>query len=101
MQVTLTDFGARVVGVFLPVEEGGGLRNVSLAAKSDEDYRKTDLYPGSTIIPVAGRISGAQAEIKEPVISSQKMSQVVPCMVELTRQMNNTGMLLLTMRKIK
>ncbi|HEM4634828.1 galactose mutarotase [Streptococcus suis] len=64
MQVTLTDFGARVVGVFLPVEEGGGLRNVSLAAKSDEDYRKTDLYPGSTIIPVAGRISGAKAEIK-------------------------------------
>ncbi|HEM5137852.1 TPA: galactose mutarotase [Streptococcus suis] len=64
MQVTLTDFGARVVEVFLPVEEGGGLRNVSLAAKSDEDYRKTDLYPGSTIIPVAGRISGAQAEIK-------------------------------------
>ncbi len=64
MQVTLTDFGARVVGVFLPVEEGGSLRNVSLVAKSDEDYRKTDLYPGSTIIPVAGRISGAQAEIK-------------------------------------
>ncbi|HEM5192942.1 TPA: galactose mutarotase [Streptococcus suis] len=64
MQVTLTDFGARVVEVFLPVEENGGLRNVSLAAKSDEDYRKTDLYPGSTIIPVAGRISGAQAEIK-------------------------------------
>lgn len=64
MQVTLTDFGARVVGVFLPVEEGGGLRNVSLAAKSDEDYRKTDLYPGSSIVPVAGRISGAQTEIK-------------------------------------
>ncbi|HEL1630599.1 TPA: galactose mutarotase [Streptococcus suis] len=64
MQVTLTDFGARVVGVFLPVEEGGGLRNVSLAAKSDEDYHKTDLYPGSSIVPVAGRISGAQAEIK-------------------------------------
>ncbi|WP_174854155.1 aldose epimerase family protein [Streptococcus suis] len=64
MQVTLTDFGARVVEVLLPVEENGGLRNVSLAAKSDEDYSKTDLYPGSTIIPVAGRISGAQAEIK-------------------------------------
>ncbi|AEB80942.1 TPA: galactose mutarotase [Streptococcus suis] len=64
MQVTLTDFGARVVEVLLPVEENGGLRNVSLAAKSDDDYRKTDLYPGSTIIPVAGRISGAQAEIK-------------------------------------
>ncbi|MGQ7519517.1 aldose epimerase family protein [Streptococcus suis] len=64
MQVTLTDFGARVVEVLLPVEENGGLRNVSLAAKSDDDYRKTDLYPGSTIVPVAGRISGAQAEIK-------------------------------------
>lgn len=64
MQVTLTDFGARVVEVLLPVEENGGLRNVSLAAKSDDDYRKTDLYPGSTIVPVAGRISGAQAEIE-------------------------------------
>ncbi|NQL62153.1 galactose mutarotase [Streptococcus suis] len=64
MQVTLTDFGARVVEVLLPVEENGGLRNVSLAAGSDDDYRKTDLYPGSSIVPVAGRISGAQAEIK-------------------------------------
>lgn len=64
MQVSLTDFGARVVEVLLPVEENGGLRNVSLATKSDEDYRKTDLYPGSTIVPVAGRISGAHAEIK-------------------------------------
>ncbi|MFH0358879.1 aldose epimerase family protein [Streptococcus sp. A27] len=64
MQVTLTDFGARVVEVLLPVEENGGLRNVSLAAKSDDDYRKTDLYPGSSIVPVAGRISGAQTEIK-------------------------------------
>ncbi|HEM4128856.1 TPA: galactose mutarotase [Streptococcus suis] len=64
MQVSLTDFGARVVEVLLPVEENGGLRNVSLAAGSDDDYRKTDLYPGSSIVPVAGRISGAQAEIK-------------------------------------
>ena len=64
MQVTLTDFGARVVEVLLPVEENGGLRNVSLAAGSDDDYHKTDLYPGSSIVPVAGRISGAQAEIK-------------------------------------
>lgn len=64
MQVTLTDFGARVVEVLLPVEENSGLRNVSLAAGSDDDYRKTDLYPGSSIVPVAGRISGAQAEIK-------------------------------------
>ncbi|HFI0960212.1 TPA: aldose epimerase family protein [Streptococcus suis] len=63
MQVTLTDFGARVVGVFLPVEEGGNLRNVSLGAGAAEEYLQTDPYPGATIIPVAGRISDAQVEI--------------------------------------
>ncbi|HEM6288393.1 TPA: galactose mutarotase [Streptococcus suis] len=63
MQVTLTDFGARVVGVFLPVEEGGNLRNVSLGAGVAEEYLQTDPYPGATIIPVAGRISDAQVEI--------------------------------------
>lgn len=63
MYVTLTDFGARVVEVLLPVEDNGGLRNVSLAASSARHYRETDLYPGSTIVPVAGRISGARADI--------------------------------------
>ncbi len=63
MQVTLTEFGARIVDILLPVEEGNGLRNVSLAAKADSHYCDTDLYPGATIVPVAGRISGARAEI--------------------------------------
>lgn len=63
MEVTVTDFGARIVDILLPVEEGGKLRNVSLSAQSDKHYRDTDLYPGSTILPVAGRISQAQAEI--------------------------------------
>ncbi|HEM4137749.1 TPA: galactose mutarotase [Streptococcus suis] len=64
MKVGLTNFGARIVEVLLPVEEDGEFRNVSLSASTDEEYRRTDLYPGSTIVPVAGRISGAQAEIK-------------------------------------
>ena len=63
MKVGLTNFGARIVEVLLPVEEDGGVRNVSLAVSTDEEYRRTDLYPGSTIVPVAGRISGAQTEI--------------------------------------
>lgn len=63
MKVGLTNFGARIVEVLLPVEEDGGFRNVSLSASTDEEYRRTDLYPGSTIVPVAGRISGAQTEI--------------------------------------
>ncbi|HEM6340776.1 TPA: galactose mutarotase [Streptococcus suis] len=64
MKVGLTNFGARIVEVLLPVEEDGGFRNVSLSTSTDEEYRRTDLYPGSSIVPVAGRISGAQAEIK-------------------------------------
>lgn len=63
LQVTLTDFGARIVDILIPVEENGGLRNVSLSAQSDKHYLETDAYPGSTIVPVAGRISGAQTEI--------------------------------------
>lgn len=63
IQVTVTDFGARIVGIGLPVEQGGGLRAVSLAATSAEHYQQTDTYPGATILPVAGRISGAKAVI--------------------------------------
>lgn len=64
MQVSLTNFGARIVEILLPVEEDGGLRNLTMAASSDEEYLAKDAYPGATIIPVAGRISGAQAVIK-------------------------------------
>ncbi|MGT2799171.1 aldose epimerase family protein [Streptococcus marmotae] len=64
MQVTVTNFGARIVEILLPVEEDGSLRNISLSASSDEEYKTKDPYPGATIVPVAGRISKAQAEIK-------------------------------------
>lgn len=62
MQVTVSNFGARLVDILLPID--GNMRNVSLSAASDEDYRKKDLYVGSTVAPVAGRISGAETIIK-------------------------------------
>lgn len=62
MVVTLTNFGARIVDILLPVD--GQLRPVSLAAQSDEDYLEKDAYVGSTVAPVAGRISGAATSIK-------------------------------------
>lgn len=62
MQVTVTNFGARLVQVLLPID--GVMRNVSLAAESDLDYMEKDIYVGSTVAPVAGRISGAATVIK-------------------------------------
>lgn len=62
MQVSLTNFGARLVDILLPID--GQLRNVSLAAKSDREYMEKDSYVGSTVAPVAGRISGAATLIK-------------------------------------
>lgn len=64
MQVMLTNFGARIIEILVPVEEGGGLRNLTMSASSDVAYLARDAYPGATIVPVAGRISGAQASIK-------------------------------------
>ncbi len=37
MKVGLTNFGARIVEVLLPVEEDGGVRNVSLSGSTDEE----------------------------------------------------------------
>ncbi|MGT2716044.1 aldose epimerase family protein [Streptococcus respiraculi] len=67
MQVSLTNFGARIVEILVPVGEKGGLRNLTMAASSDDEYLAKDSYPGATIVPVAGRISKAQAEIKGKV----------------------------------
>lgn len=62
LQVTVTDFGARIVDILVPVT-GEEPRAVSMACATEEDYRAIDTYLGATIVPVAGRISGAQAEI--------------------------------------
>ncbi|EJZ03960.1 aldose 1-epimerase, interruption-N [Streptococcus agalactiae STIR-CD-17] len=62
MKVTLTNFGARIVDIFIPIDEH--LRNISLSATSVEDYYQKDIYVGATVVPVAGRISGAKTHIK-------------------------------------
>ncbi|MGT2911616.1 aldose epimerase family protein [Streptococcus cameli] len=62
MQLSLTNFGARIVEVNIPID--GHLRNVSLAASSDTEYLEQDTYVGATVAPVVGRISGAKTVIK-------------------------------------
>lgn len=62
LQVTVSNFGARIVDILVPVT-GEEPRAVSMACAKEEDYRAIDTYLGATIVPVAGRISGAQAEI--------------------------------------
>lgn len=66
MQVSLTNFGARLVQIVLPV--AGQMRHVSLAAGSDREYLGKDSYVGSTVAPVAGRISGAGTIIKGQMV---------------------------------
>lgn len=44
MKVTLTNFGARIVDIFIPIDEH--LRNISLSATSVEDYYQKDIYVG-------------------------------------------------------
>lgn len=63
MQVVLTDFGARIVNILLPVEDNGGLRNVSLSCSSAEEYLQFAPYVGASIVPVAGRLFTKQIEI--------------------------------------
>lgn len=62
LQVTVTDFGARIVDILVPVT-GEEPRSISMSCATEEDYRAIDTYLGATIVPVAGRISGAQAKI--------------------------------------
>lgn len=64
MEVGLTNFGARIVDIKIPVSGEEVARNVSLGASSDQAYLATDSYPGASIVPVAGRISGAASQIK-------------------------------------
>lgn len=69
MQVVLTDFGARIVQILLPVEANGGLRNVSLACQSSTEYVTYAPYVGASIVPVAGRIFTKQG----PQVAGQEL----------------------------
>ncbi|HEL2058342.1 TPA: galactose mutarotase [Streptococcus suis] len=63
LRLSVTNFGARIVKIEVPAEQDGGYRNVSLACTSAEEYLEMDTYVGASIVPVAGRISGARVEI--------------------------------------
>ncbi|TCD46744.1 galactose mutarotase [Streptococcus sp. X16XC17] len=67
MVLEVTDFGARIVAIKLPLENGE-LRNVTLTGTSKEEYEMKDPYVGASIVPVAGRISGAQTTIKDQLV---------------------------------
>lgn len=66
MMLTVSNFGARIVDILVPLD-GEGLRPVSLSAGSVQEYLEQDFYVGSSVVPVAGRISGAKTSIKGQV----------------------------------
>ncbi|MBY5035518.1 galactose mutarotase [Streptococcus gallolyticus] len=66
MVLTVSNFGARIVDISLPIA-GEGMRSVSLSADSDQAYLDKDFYVGSSVVPIAGRISGAETFIKGQV----------------------------------
>jgi aldose 1-epimerase len=55
MEVVLTNFGARLVDVKIPVDDT--LRSVVVGYDSAEGYKENDTYMGATIGPIAGRIA--------------------------------------------
>jgi len=60
--VEATNFGARIVNLFVPTESGR--KNIVLGFDSIEDYKK-ETYYGATIGRVAGRIKNGQFSIGE------------------------------------
>lgn len=58
MTVTLTNYGAKIVSVFVPGKDGE-LADVVLGFKSVADYQKFGASHGATIGPYANRIAGA------------------------------------------
>lgn len=61
VKVCLTNFGARIVEFWAPVE--GKLQNIAFGYASDEEYLAKDTYLGAIVGPVAGRISGGKTTI--------------------------------------
>lgn len=61
MTVSLSNFGARLVGITLPLEDGE--RQVIKSYSSDEAYKEHDSYVGASIGPVAGRIRDGFVEL--------------------------------------
>lgn len=63
MEVALSNFGARIVKVVVPI--AGEMTNVALGFDSAEEYLAIDTYVGAIVGPVAGRISKGKTTIDE------------------------------------
>lgn len=61
IKLEVTDYGARIVNLFVPTAEGE--KNIVLGFESAEEYAEKDNYIGATIGRVAGRITDGKFEI--------------------------------------
>ena len=66
MKVTLTNYGAKIVSVFVPDKEGN-MADVTLGFKSVDEYRTLDAGQGAVVGPYANRIGNAQFELNGEV----------------------------------
>lgn len=61
IKLGVTDFGARIVNLLIPTENGE--KNLILGFDSADEYAEKDTYIGATIGRVAGRITDGKADI--------------------------------------
>jgi aldose 1-epimerase len=73
MTVTLTNYGAKIVSIFVP-DRNGKMADVVLGFGSIADYIKYGASHGATVGPYANRISGANFMIDSIVYNLQKNS---------------------------
>ncbi|MDD4755153.1 MAG: galactose mutarotase [Prolixibacteraceae bacterium] len=62
--VTLTNYGAKIVSIYVP-DKDGNLEDVMLGFKSIDDYVKYGASHGAVVGPFANRISGAKFTIND------------------------------------
>lgn len=63
IKLEVTDYGARIVNLFVPTADGE--KNIVLGFESAEEYAEKDNYIGATIGRVAGRITNGKFEIED------------------------------------
>ena len=79
VQLSVSDFGARIVSLKVPVGEDE-LRELVLGFDSAEDYLKYDTYIGATIGRVAGRIANGQFKIDNQVKQAAIQNETGHCL---------------------
>ncbi len=66
MIVTLTNYGAKIISIYVP-DVNGELADVALGFKSIEEYEKYSASHGAVVGPYANRIANAQFELNGEV----------------------------------